>query len=90
MGSVWNYYHDRPYSHIDFYLSSPYDSGIVLPIDNPPVDFPNAVDVTVLGCPTQDYYSALAIIIHSSDGEEPIIIWRSPIPINPGCPLLNQ
>jgi len=90
MGSVWNYYHDRPYSHIDFYLSSPYDSGIVLPIDNPPSYFPNAVDVTVLGCPTQDYYSALATIIHTSDGNKPIIIWRSPIPNNPRCPLPNR
>jgi len=89
MGSVWNYYHDRPYSHLDFYLSSPYDSGIVLPLDDPPVKFPDAVDVTVLGCPEQDYYSALAVIIYSSDDTIPTILWRSPLPVVPGCPLPN-
>ena len=52
MGSVWNYYQDRPYSHIDFYLSSPYDTGIVLPIDNPPSTFSHAIEAT---CPSMPH-----------------------------------
>jgi len=87
MGSVWNYYHDRPYAHLDFYLSSPHDTGVVLPLDEPPNFFPNGSYVFVLACPQVDYLDALAIIIFPNDEDSPKALWRSTIPDTPECPL---
>jgi hypothetical protein len=89
MGSVWNYYQDRPYTHIDFYLSSPSDTGVVLPLDGPPDYFPNAIDALVFGCPQTDYIDALAVVLFSKD-EIPIkVLWRYPFPEELVCPLAS-
>jgi hypothetical protein len=87
MGSVWNYYQDRPFAHLDFYLSSPRDSGIVLPIDTPPNSFPHATEVLVLACPQEDYYDALLIVLYSDEGQPNEIIWRSTFLEVTSCPL---
>ena len=87
MGSVWNAYQHRPYKHIDFYLSSPHDIGIVLPIIGQPDHFPHAADVLVFGCPKGDYIDALAVVIFSEDGEPNEVLVRFPIPEQPACPL---
>ena len=87
MGSVWNAYQHRPYKHIDFYLSSPHDKGIILPTTDQPDHFPHAVDVLIFGCPKGDYIDALAVVIFADDGEPTDIFTRSPMPEQPACPL---
>jgi hypothetical protein len=86
MGSVWNYYQDRPYAHLDFYLSSPSDTGVVLALDDPPDYFPNGSDVFVLACLQDDYQDSLLIIFHPNN-VQPVAIWRSTFYDPPVCPL---
>ena len=90
MGSVWNFYQKRPYDHIDFYLSSPVDRGIILPTSEQPDYFPHASDALVFGCAEGEYIDALVVAIFSDDGEVENILLRSPIPENPTCPLTPQ
>jgi hypothetical protein len=89
MGSVWNVYQKRPYDHIDFYLSSPHDIGIVLPTPEQPDYFPHATDVLVFGCSEGDHVDALAIVIFSDQGELEKILPRAPMPDHPTCPLTS-
>jgi hypothetical protein len=89
MGSVWSIYQERSYSHIDFYLSSPYDTGVVLVLVNEPNYFPSASNVIVFACPHGDYYDALAVILINSEGKPKQIMWRSNISKNASCPLPN-
>jgi len=86
-GSVWNFYQEKDFAHIDFYLSSPNDTGIVLAMDKEPNNFPSASDAIVFACPTRDYYDALAVVLINSDGNPTEILWRSMIAENPSCPL---
>jgi hypothetical protein len=90
MGSVWNYYQDRPYAHLDFYLSSPSDTGVILPLDVPPSYFPNAIEVLIFGCQQIDFTDALAVVLFSEDELPVEVLWRSPLPEEPFCPLPPQ
>jgi hypothetical protein len=87
MGSVWRIYYDRPYSHLDFYLSYPGDTGVVLPLEDPPQDFPHASQVLVFNCPQEEDIQALSVVLFSDDGTFDDILWRSNIPKHPACPL---
>ena len=87
MGSVWRIYYDRPYSHMDFYLSYPGDRGVVLPIEDSPTIFDHASEALVIGCSQEEDIQALAVIIFDEDGMVDSILWRSPLPTDPICPL---
>ncbi len=87
MGSVWRIYYDRPYSHVDFYLSSPGDRGVVLPLVDSPLIFPHASEILVFGCSQEEDIQALAVVIFTADGTIKDILWRSPFPEYPICPL---
>jgi hypothetical protein len=87
MGSVWNIYHDRPFSHMDFYLTSPHNTGIVLPLDEPPINFPHGSNVLVFACPQIEDFEALAVILYSDDGIPVEVLWRSPQPETLACPF---
>jgi hypothetical protein len=87
MGSTWYFYQDRPYSRMDFYLSSPGDIGMVLPLSQPPLNFPHASQVLVFACPDIPDFNALAVVRFNESGEAAEILWRNPVPVDPGCPL---
>jgi hypothetical protein len=87
MGSVWYFYQERPYPNLDFYLSSPHDTGIVLRVDKSPIRFPHAVDALVFACPEYQYADALAIILFDKGGTPTDVLWRSPLPDRFTCPL---
>jgi hypothetical protein len=87
MGSVWYFYQERPFTHVDFYLSSPHDTGIVLPITETPASFPHGTNALVFACPQYAYYDALAVILFSDDGSPTDVLWRSPLPDTLTCPL---
>ena len=87
MRSVWNFYDNRSYSLLDFYLSSPTDKGIVLALDETPLEFPHVSDVLVFACPGNPDYDALAVVRFSDDGIPLEIFWRFPMPAVPSCPM---
>jgi hypothetical protein len=87
MGSVWRIYQDRPYSHLDFYLSSPVDAGIILPMADPPGYFPHGVNVIIFACEEVEVYDALAVGLFSEEGNLVNVIWRSQIPEDLSCPM---
>jgi hypothetical protein len=87
MGSVWYFYQDRPYANLDFYLSSPQDIGIVLPVQQPPVEFPHGVDALVLACPEYLHADALVVVLFNESGVPVGVLWRSPKPDSFACPL---
>jgi hypothetical protein len=87
MGSVWYFYQERPYPNLDFYLSSPHDTGIVLRVDQSPLRFPHATDTLVFACPEYLYADALAIILFDKNGSPTDVLWRSPLPERLTCPL---
>lgn len=90
MGSTWYFYENRPYANLDFYLSSPGDMGIVLPLVNPPDSFPHANPVLVFACPDIPNYRALAVVSYDEAGERVEILWREPMVEDPGCPLPKE
>jgi hypothetical protein len=87
MGSVWRIYNDRPYSHMDFYLSYPGDIGVVLLIEDSPQFIPHASEVLVFNCYQEEDIQALSVVIFDEDGSIEDVIWRSNIPELPACPL---
>jgi hypothetical protein len=87
MGSVWYFNQNRPYSHLDFYLSSPHDTGIVLPINASPTRFPHATETLVFACPEYYYFDALAVILYDDRGYPTEVFWRTPTPASLTCPL---
>jgi hypothetical protein len=87
MGSVWYFYQDRPFANLDFYLSSPHDTGIVLRTSQSPSRFPHASEVLVFACPEYTYYDALAVILYGEDGNPTDVLWRFPLPNPLTCPL---
>ncbi len=87
MGSTWYFYEDRPYSNLDFYLSSPGDVGIVLPRSQSPAYLPHASQVLVFACTDIPDFRALAVVIYDDSGEAVEILWRDPMVTEPGCPL---
>jgi hypothetical protein len=52
-----------------FYLAGPYSSHVVLPMNFPPVIFPNASDVLVFGCQRQDHVHAIAVVLINLDDQ---------------------
>ena len=72
---------------MDFYLSSPGDRGVVLPMEDPPKEFPHASKILVLGCSQEEDIQALIVLIFNEDDRIQDILWRSPTPEDPTCPL---
>lgn len=62
-GGGWHAYAPLDYSRLGFTLIGPAMSQIVLPMDNPPVYFPNGVEVIVVGCRLGDYIAANAVVL---------------------------
>ncbi|MBU0512100.1 MAG: hypothetical protein KJ638_10440, partial [Chloroflexi bacterium] len=72
---------------ITFYLSSPHDIGVTLPLQEEPDQFPHASEILVFGCHQIETFDALAVIIYSDEGQPEEILWRSPWPDYLACPL---
>ena len=62
-GDYWQAYQPRDFNHLGFTLVGPRDGQIVLRLDEPPVSFPNASDVIVLGCQMGDYVDAWVVVL---------------------------
>jgi hypothetical protein len=86
-GSVWDVYQPRSFDHVDFYLSSPNDTGVVLPFSKRPDNFPHASNVIVFGCRRGRTLDAMAAVIYSSAGDFNKILLRYPMPDDLTCPF---
>jgi hypothetical protein len=79
-------YNDLPKttSHLVFEMIVPYAwNTIDLPLDSSPAFFPNASDVIVLGCKSDQYVTGRAVIVFPteqeiSQGQDPVIYLSSP------------
>ena len=75
LGGSWPSFNPQDFPRVGFYLVGPQDGGVILPVERPPVYFPNAKDVIVIGCLNEDYLAANVVIILDDD---PAVISRSP------------
>ncbi|MBE9524052.1 MAG: hypothetical protein IMY76_03065, partial [Chloroflexi bacterium] len=66
LGSGHPAYSPRDFSRLGFYLLGPQSAYVIVPLENSPVFFPNAADVLVIGCPTDDYLDAVIIIVQDT------------------------
>ncbi|MBI5351660.1 MAG: glycosyltransferase family 39 protein [Chloroflexi bacterium] len=64
------------FKYLHFWLINKGDTQIVLPLQKPPVFFPHASTVSVLGCDHGDYVTAWAVFIQKDNREE--VILREP------------
>jgi len=71
------------FTYLHFWLIGSDDDQIVLPLQNVPGGVPHTTAVSVLGCKTEGYISAWAVIVHSRPGQ---ILIRDPQPPL-SCPL---
>jgi hypothetical protein len=73
----WPNYNPQPFNRLGFQLLGPHYEPVVVPLSAPPDFFPNGSDVVVLGCRTDQYVLALAVILVDYPQQ---IIWASDIP----------
>jgi len=68
----------RSFSRVEIYLvGHPKSTWVFLPINNPPQEFPHAVDVLVIGCDSEDHVDAAAVVINPTDEDSfQGILWR--------------
>lgn len=82
-GDTWQTFIPRAYPRISFHLVGPHEQGVILPYEGVPESFPHGSDVLVFGCPGEDYFDALAVVVYAAPER---IYLRSPLP-ELGCPL---
>jgi len=74
-GTGWPAYSPRNYDRLGFILIGPSEAHVVIALDEPPAYLPNAAEVLVLGCETDDIVEALAIHVREENG---LLLVRSP------------
>lgn len=84
-GEEWPAFIERDFNRLGFYLLGPEPRNVVLPLEEPPDVFPNASDVILLGCQSEEYVEAIVIFIQ---GEEEHVLERASVRES-ACPLLN-
>jgi hypothetical protein len=71
------------FNYLHFWLIGNGGGQVVLPLQNVPSDIPHTETVTILGCETENFISAWAVVTHSPPAQ---ILTRDPnAPLN--CPL---
>jgi hypothetical protein len=78
------------YPKVSFYLVGPFNTGVVLPQQAAPTNFPNGVDALVFGCQSDKIFEpldALVVVIYDELGEVSAIFERNPFPENLTCLL---
>jgi hypothetical protein len=77
----------QPFDRIGFYLVGPVNQAIVLPVEEPPDEFPNGVPSLVIGCPGDMVY---AVVIYSAPDTPESLLTAEPPPVTLQCPLTYQ
>jgi hypothetical protein len=63
----WAAYLKRDFARMGFLLINSEAVQVVFPVEKMPAEFPNGVDVTLLGCPKENYFEARLIYIGDED-----------------------
>jgi len=80
----WSSFSPKPYSRVAFYLIGPQSVSINLPMESPPLRFPDGASVMVIGCKTESGdINALSVLIQ---GTSPIRYTVDQLS-TPACPL---
>ncbi len=75
---AWPAYKPRPYNRVVFYLVGAESSNVILPLPTHDFDFPDGIEVIVLGCANDNGdVEALSVLL---TGESPTLFMREPIP----------
>lgn len=84
---AWPAYKPRPYNRIVFYLVGARSSNVILPLSSGNFDFPDGVNVIVLGCSNNDGdVEAFSVLLLT---DSPTIFTREPMP-ELACPLAES
>jgi hypothetical protein len=79
----WPSFAPQPYSRLAFYLIGPQSISVNLPMESPPLYFPDGASVIVIGCKTDTGdINALSVLIR---GDVPIHHNSKPL-LNAACP----
>jgi hypothetical protein len=62
-GENWAAFIERNYDRLGFSLVGPENGSVILPLEEPPGNFPNASDVMVVGCREEDYIDAALVLV---------------------------
>jgi hypothetical protein len=79
--NTWPAFIPRDYARLGFYLVGPNSSGVVLALEQPPVQFPHAADVIVLACDAEEHLEAQIVIVM----ENPVLVLANKPPSGWGC-----
>jgi hypothetical protein len=77
----------RDFDRMSFYLVGPQNMSVLLPVEAAPAGFQNAMDVVVVGCPTDSYLNAAAVGVFDPAGELKEIYMHGEDPAAPACRL---
>ncbi len=87
-GESWSAFLVRDYPRLGFFMVGPLKSNVILPLESSPDLFPNASDVVVLGCLTDFYLDAAAVMIRPQDSLKNWVIYRDSLD-DLHCPLTS-
>jgi hypothetical protein len=85
-GEGWTAFSERYYDRLGFILAGPETGSIILPLEDSPETFPNAVDVVVIGCQEEEFIDAAAVILFDEHENRIETLFRSPLE-SLTCPL---
>lgn len=69
-GGQWSAFNPQPYSRMAFWLVGPTGWQVALPLQATPAEFPNAVEVLVIGCEKDAYFQASAVMFMDSSAPD--------------------
>jgi hypothetical protein len=79
----WPSFAPQPYNRLAFYLIGPQSLSVNLPMESPPLHFPDGTSVIVIGCKSEmGDINALSVLVQ---GDSPIYYNREPY-LTPTCP----
>lgn len=84
-GSTWPSLSPRSYPRLNFILVSESNSGVVLPMEDPPDYFPHGSDVVIFGCSNQGMIEAWEISVYDENGNLAANYLREPLSDQISC-----
>jgi len=75
-GGSWPAFNPQEFNRVGFFLVGPQNARVLLPLEEAPTTFPNASDVTVLGCQMENYILALAVVL-TAENQDIVLLSNS-------------
>lgn len=80
-------FYSKNFPRLSFYVVGPENMSVLLPLEEPPDDFPNASNVIVLGCQGEEYFDAWVTGIFDAQNNVEATFTRSPEVEVLSCPF---